>query len=67
MQLQFQAISLVTQVSADLVKRTMRDLVAALVQMSRRSAKELTVRFHRVGCLHLLKSRELVFEPNTQE
>ena len=47
--------------SADLVRRILAEMVETLVQISRRTVKEVTLRFHRVGSLHLLKNRELVF------
>lgn len=60
--MQFQAVSIATQVPTDLVKKILVDFTQALVEISRKTAKEARIQFHNTGHLHLFKNRELAFQ-----
>lgn len=59
--MQFQAVSIATQIPTDTVKKILVDFTQALVEISRRTAKEARIKFHKTGHLHLFKNRELAF------
>jgi hypothetical protein len=59
--LSFPAISLVTKVPDGEVRKILADFFAALVEVSRRTTKEVRIAFKGLGFLHLFKNRELAF------
>lgn len=62
LQLSFAAISLVTKVPDSEARQILADFFAALVEVSRRTTKEVRIAFKGLGFLHLFKNRELAFQ-----
>ena len=58
----FAAISMVTKVPDGEVRHILADLFAALVEVSRRTNKEVRMEFKGLGFLHLFRNRELSFQ-----
>lgn len=58
----FAAIGIVAKVSEDLCKQVLTDFFSALVEVSRRTLKEVKIELKGVGFLHLFKNRELAFQ-----
>jgi len=56
------SISIVTSVSKEHVRRILTDFFAALIEISRKTAKEARIELKGFGFLHLFKNRELAFQ-----
>ena len=57
----FASMSVVTNVSRDQVRRILTDLFQAMVEVSRRTTKEVRFTFPGCGFMHVYKNRELAF------
>jgi len=61
-QISYISISIVTNIPTELVKRIINDIFYTLVEVSRKTNKEIHLHFKKTGYLYLLRNRELVFE-----
>jgi hypothetical protein len=58
----FSSLAAVTEVSVEQTRRILTDIFQALVELSRRTAKEVKLHFAGSGYLYLYKNRELCFQ-----
>ena len=61
--LSFASLSLVTNATKEQVKHSLTDIFTALIDVSRKTAKEARLSLKGFGTLYLFRNRELAFNP----